>query len=239
MQKFDVIAGPCAVESEAQIERLAKAVASTGVKMLRGGAYKPRTRPESFQGHGVEGLNWMRRAADRHGLDVVSEVLDVRHVEAARRAVDVAQIGARNMYNVPLLRKVALHFDRVLLKRHFGATLREWVGALGYLRQTNPAIDVILCERGIRCGASDETRFTLDIAGALRVKQMTGCSVYVDPSHATGRAELVYPLSAAAKAAGLDGTMIECHDQPEQALCDGEQACSFSVLQAVADLREV
>lgn len=230
---FRVIAGPCAVESEEQIDRLAAKVASTGVRWLRAGAWKPRTSATSFQGLGRLGCEYAARAARRHDLKLVTEVLDVRDAEWAAQHIDVAQIGARNMHNVPLLREVARSFDAILLKRSNSATLDEWSGAVGYVLEQNPNVRLIVCERGLR-GFDPSLRNQLDLAGALLMKlRHPDLEVFVDPSHATGRAELVRPLVRAVKAAGLDGALIEVHDAPTDALCDGEQAIDLETLTAI------
>lgn len=220
--RFPVIAGPCAVESRAQIDRAARLVAERGAGVLRGGAFKPRTSPYSFQGLGLEGLELMRRASDAHDIPLVTEVLSPEDVERMAPTVDAFQVGARNMQNFPLLRTLATTARPVLLKRSFGATLREWLLAAEYLLAGGND-RVILCERGVR-GFGEQTRFTLDLAGAAWAREETHLPVVVDPSHATGTPSLIPQMARAALAAGLDGVMVEVHPDPEQARSDADQA---------------
>ena len=222
---FVVIAGPCAVESRDQIMRTAEAVKEAGADMLRGGAFKPRTSPYSFQGLGEEGLRILREAGDAFDMPVVTEVLDPRHVSLVSRYADVLQIGARNMQNFPLLREVGRSGKPVLLKRGMSSTIEEWLSALDYiLLEGND--NVILCERGIRT-FSDSSRFTLDIAAVPVLRELTALPIVVDPSHAAGRRELVPPLAKAAKAVGADGIIVEVHPYPDKALSDGRQSLSL------------
>ena len=213
-----LIAGPCAVESEEQIERVAACVAQLGLKFLRGGAFKPRTSPDAFQGLGHEGLRLLRQAADRHGLAVVSEVTDPREIEAMADRVDLFQVGARNMANYELLKELGALRKPVLLKRSFAATIDEFLCAAEYLAKFGSA-DIALCERGIRT-FERQTRFTLDIAAVPILKTKTALPVIVDVSHAAGRPDLIEPLARAALAAGADGLMVEVHPCPETALSD-------------------
>jgi 3-deoxy-7-phosphoheptulonate synthase len=222
---FVVIAGPCAVESRDQMMKTAEAVKKAGADMLRGGAFKPRTSPHSFQGLGEEGLKILREAGDAFDMPVVTEVLDPRHVPLVSRYADVLQIGTRNMQNFPLLREVGRSGMPVLLKRGMSNTIEEWLSALDYiLLEGND--NVILCERGIRT-FSDSSRFTLDIAAVPALRELTILPVIVDPSHAAGRRELVIPLARAAKAVGADGIMVEVHPDPNKALSDGRQSLSL------------
>lgn len=217
-----VMAGPCSVEDEEQIHTLAKRVAQHGAKVLRGGAFKPRTSPYNFQGLGEQGLRWLRAAGDAHGLLVVTEVLDPRHVDLGAAYADILQIGARNMQNFALLKEVGLSRKPVLLKRGFAATLEEFLMAAEYiLAAGNPY--VILCERGIRT-FSDHLRFTLDIGIIPVLKEVSHLPVIVDPSHAAGARDKVIPLALAGIAAGADGLIVEVHHNPEQALSDGAQS---------------
>ncbi len=217
-----VMAGPCAVESAEQINTIAAAVARAGARVLRGGAFKPRTSPYSFQGLGVEGLKLLREAADAHGMLVVTEAMDASQVEVVARYADIIQIGARNMQNFVLLREMGKAEKPVLLKRGFSATIKEFLMAAEYIMSEGNE-RVILCERGIRT-FSDFTRFTLDLAAVPVLKRETHLPVIVDPSHATGRRDMVIPLARAAVAAGADGVMVEVHHRPEEALSDGPQA---------------
>lgn len=219
---FVVVAGPCAVESAAMITQTAEAVALAGARVLRGGAFKPRTSPDTFRGRGLDGVQMLHDAARAAGLPCVTEVLAPDVVDAMYPLVDAFQVGARNMQNFALLEALGRTDKPVLLKRHFGATLTEWLLAAEYIaRQGNERI--ILCERGVRTFGS-ETRFTLDLAGAMWVRERTHLPVIVDPSHAIGKPSLLGGASAAALAAGLDGVMLEVHPAPCQALCDADQA---------------
>jgi len=221
-----VMAGPCSVEGEEQMEASAAAVAASGAQILRGGAFKPRSSPYSFQGLGEEGLRMMRGAADRHGLKVVTEVMTESQVELVGQYTDVFQLGARNMQNFSLLKEVGRAGLPVFLKRGMSATIEEWLMSAEYiLAEGNP--DVILCERGIRT-FEDATRNTLDLSAIPVLKERTHLPVIVDPSHATGVARLVPPMSFAAVAAGADGLMIEVHPTPETALSDGPQSLTFA-----------
>ncbi|MBI5412790.1 3-deoxy-7-phosphoheptulonate synthase [Candidatus Peregrinibacteria bacterium] len=217
-----VMAGPCSVESDAQIEEAAKAVKKAGSTILRGGAFKPRTTPYSFQGLGRKGIQMLEIAAKKHGLVSISEVMDVRDVEFVARHIDILQIGARNMQNFDLLKEVGKTKKPVMLKRGLSATIKEFLLAAEYiLAQGNQ--DVILCERGIRT-FEDETRNTLCIATVPIVKELSHLPIIVDPSHGTGKINLIAPMSRAAIAAGADGIMVEVHTNPDTALCDADQA---------------
>jgi len=218
---FVVMAGPCAVEDAAQIEQAAAAVAGAGCPVLRGGAFKPRTSPYSFQGLGGPGVRLLREAAARNGLAVITEVLEPADLPALE-GVAILQVGARNMQNFALLKSLAALRHPVLLKRGLAATFDEWLLAAEYLLAGGND-QVILCERGIRTFET-ATRNTLDLSAVVMAKQRTHLPVFVDPSHATGQRELVIPLSLAAAAAGADGLLVEVHPQPERALCDGAQA---------------
>jgi 3-deoxy-7-phosphoheptulonate synthase len=216
-----IIAGPCAVESRELIE-VAEAVKEAGAHILRGGAFKPRTSPYSFQGLGEEGLMLLAEARSVTGLPVVSEVLAPEEVSKVAEYVDILQIGSRNMQNFPLLKAVGRAKKPVILKRGFAATLEEWLLAAEYI-MCQGTKDVILCERGIRTYQS-HSRNTLDVAAIPTLKRLTHLPVIADPSHATGREELVEPVARASVAAGADGLMIEVHKEPSKALCDGQQA---------------
>lgn len=217
-----VIAGPCAVEDAGTFLAVAEAVKAAGAAMLRGGAFKPRTSPYAFQGLGPEGLRILEEARRRTGLPFVTEVLSVDHLELVAGSADMLQIGARNAQNFPLLRVVGQVGKPVLLKRGMSQTVEEWLQAADYvLSEGNPG--VVLCERGIRTFET-LTRNTLDLSAVPLVRELSHLPVVVDPSHATGRANLVPPLAAAAVAAGADGLMIEVHACPDRALCDGSQS---------------
>lgn len=217
-----VMAGPCSVEGVGQIEASAAAVAASGAQILRGGAFKPRSSPYSFQGLGEEGLRIMREAADAHGLKVVTEVMAESQVEAVERYAHVFQIGARNMQNFPLLKEVGRAGRPVLLKRGLSATIEEWLMSAEYvLAEGNP--DVILCERGIRTFET-ATRNTLDLSAVPVVKQLSHLPIIVDPSHGVGIRDKVAPMAMAAVACGADGLMIETHPNPPEALSDGPQS---------------
>ncbi|MEA2473804.1 MAG: 3-deoxy-7-phosphoheptulonate synthase [Thermoleophilaceae bacterium] len=219
---FMTIAGPCTVESREQMLTAARVVRDAGAQLLRGGAYKPRTSPYSFQGLGDEGLRLLQEAKEETGLPIVTELMDVRDLEPVLEVADVLQLGARNMQNYTLLTEVGRSGRPVLLKRGLSATLDELLMSAEYiLKEGNE--DVILCERGIR---TFETayRFTLDLMAVPVLKEMTHLPVVVDPSHAAGKRSLVPALSYAAAAAGADGIIVEIHPEPEEAICDGPQA---------------
>lgn len=221
-EDFVLIAGPCSVESEKQMITTAQKVKEAGAHMLRGGAFKPRTSPYSFQGLGLEGLKILQKAKQETGLPVVTEVLDTRDVELVSEYADVLQVGARNMQNSPLLKEVGKAHRPVLLKRSMNCTLHEWLCSAEYiLNEGNP--NVILCERGIRTFET-YTRFTLDLSSVPAVKALSHLPVIVDPSHGTGDVELVGPMSLAAVAAGADGLIIEVHVDPPSAVSDKKQA---------------
>ncbi len=219
---FVVAAGPCSVEGMPMLAEVATAVAASGARLLRGGAFKPRTSPYAFQGLGTEALEMLAEVRATTGLPVVTEVLDVRHVELVARHADVLQVGARNMYNVPLLNAVGDSGLPVLLKRSFAATVHELVSAAEYIAVRGNT-QVILCERGIRT-FEPSTRNTLDVAAIPVLKKETHLPVFVDPSHAAGRAEFVAPIAYAAMAAGADGLIVEVHPSPATAKSDGDQS---------------
>ena len=217
-----VMAGPCAVESRAQVFAVAQIVAKHGARVLRGGGFKVRTAPSTFQGLGKEGWALLREAANAFGLLTVSEIVSEELIEPARPYVDLAQIGSRNMQNVPLLRALGRAGMPVMLKRGFGCTIDEWLHAAEYVLQEGNE-SVVLCERGIRTFET-ATRFTLDVAAVPIAKARTGRPVVVDPSHPAGAREWVEPLALAGIAAGADGLLIETHPNPTAALSDGPQA---------------
>ncbi|MCY3003765.1 MAG: 3-deoxy-7-phosphoheptulonate synthase [Planctomycetota bacterium] len=231
-----VIGGPCAVEDTGRLLEIARGVRDLGATVLRGGAYKPRTSPYSFQGTREQGLEALARARLETGLCVVTEVLDPRDVAAVAEVADLLQIGSRNMANSPLLQEVGRQRKPVLLKRGFSATLREFCLAAEYvLAEGNP--NVILCERGIR-GFDPSTRNVLDVGAVAALKRLTHLPVIVDPSHAAGRADLVRALARAGIAAGADGVMVDVHTAPAEAHCDGHQAISLEEFaRIVSDVR--
>jgi 3-deoxy-7-phosphoheptulonate synthase len=220
-----VIAGPCSVEDEAMLRQTARRVKAAGARLLRGGAFKPRTSPYSFRGLGPEALEILAATRAETGLPVVTEVMDTRQVELVAEHADVLQVGARNMQNFALLDELGRIRRPVLLKRGLSATVRELLMAAEYI-MSHGNRDVILCERGIRTFET-ATRNTLDVAAIAVLRQETHLPVIVDPSHAAGRADLVPPLAYAAVAAGADGLMVEVHPDPEQALSDGDQSLDF------------
>jgi 3-deoxy-7-phosphoheptulonate synthase len=217
-----VMAGPCSVESLEQVGAVSRAVRASGARVLRGGAFKPRTSPYTFQGRGEEALRWMREAADACGLAVISEVMDPRTLEMMLRYVDCLQVGARNMQNFDLLKELGRVRRPVLLKRGMAATIEEWLLSAEYILAGGNQ-DVILCERGIRT-FENATRNTLDISAIPVVKKLSHLPILVDPSHGTGRRDKVIPMARAAVAAGADGLLIEVHPDPEKALSDGAQS---------------
>lgn len=222
-----IIAGPCSVESREQTLTTACRVAELGANMLRGGAYKPRSSPYSFQGLGDEGLDILREARDRSGLPIVTEALGVETFDRVEQVADVVQIGARNMQNSPLLRRAGQSPKPIFLKRMMSATLEEFLLAAEYVMAEGNR-QIILCERGIRT-FSDFSRFTLDINIVPELKRLSHLPVFVDPSHAAGRREVVIPLARAAVAAGADGLIVEVHPDPHSALSDGPQSLTFAM----------
>lgn len=221
-KKIAMMAGPCAVESEAQMESATKAVKEAGAQILRGGAYKPRTSPYSFEGLGSDGLELLSSTAKRHGMKVITEVVDVRDIEIVSQHADILQIGTRNMSNFNLLKEVGKTDKPVLLKRGMSATIKELLLAADHI-MTNGNSQVMLCERGIRTFET-ETRNTLALATVPLVKELSHLPIIVDPSHSTGKPSLVGPVTKAAIAAGADGILIDVHPNPAEALCDGDQA---------------
>ena len=237
---FAMIAGPCSVESEEQIVTVARAVKAAGATMLRGGAFKPRTSPYDFQGLKAEGIELLKIARAETGLPIVTEIMSVEHLPLFED-VDVIQVGARNMQNFDLLRKLGQLRKPILLKRGLANTLKEFLMSAEYIMAGGNE-QVILCERGIRT-FDDYTRNTLDLAAVPMLRELTHLPIIVDPSHATGRANLVQPMALAAAACGADGLIIEVHNDPMHALCDGAQSLrpeQYAVLaQKVQAVREV
>jgi len=226
-----IIAGPCSIESEEQIQKAAYIVQELGGHILRGGAFKPRTSPYSFQGLGEEGLKLLKEAGDAYDLPIVSEVMDTRDVEMVFKYVDILQIGSRNMQNFSLLKEVGKTNKPILLKRGMTATIEDWLMAAEYVAYEGNS-NIILCERGVRTFET-YTRNTLDIAAVPIIKSLSNLPIIVDPSHGTGRKELILPMSKASLAAGADGIMIEIHPNPCEALSDGDQSLDFDEFNAL------
>lgn len=220
--QIHIMAGPCAIEGRAQAMEVAEIVSKGGAKILRGGAFKPRTSPYDFQGLKEDGLSYMKEAAEKFGLAIISEVVDTRDVDLVAEYVDIIQIGARNMQNFALLTEVAKINKPVLLKRGLSSTIEEWIMASEYLLHGGNE-QVMFCERGIRTFET-ATRNTLDLSAVPILKSLTHLPVIVDPSHGTGKWKLVSPMSKAAIAAGADGLIVEVHPDPERALSDGPQS---------------
>jgi 3-deoxy-7-phosphoheptulonate synthase len=229
-----VIAGPCAVESPEQTLEAARMAKSAGASMLRGGAFKPRTSPYSYQGLGEEGLRILAEVRAETGLAVVTEVIDPGSVDMVAGYADMLQVGARNMQNFALLQAVGSAGKPVLLKRGFSATIEEWLSAAEYIAQRGN-LNIVLCERGIRTFET-ATRNTLDISAVPVAQRLSHLPVIVDPSHSGGRRDLVVPLTRAAIAVGADGLLIDVHPEPKTALCDGDQALPESDIKEIADI---
>lgn len=228
---FSVIAGPCAVESEEQIYQVAKSLSEAGIQFIRGGAYKPRTSPYSFQGMETEGLKLLRKAADAYDLKVVTEVVDRSVLDDVGMYADVLQIGARNMQNFFLLKELGRIDKPIFLKRGMSARILEWLGAAEYIiSHGNPRI--ILCERGIRT-FDTSLRNTLDIAAIPLIKDLSHLPIFSDPSHGTGKRNYIKPMALASVAAGADGIMIEAHPSPDEALSDGDQSITLNDLKGL------
>lgn len=222
---FSIIAGPCAVESKEQIDLTAKVLSDLGIKILRGGAFKPRTSPYSFQGLGFEGLKYLKEAADKYNMKVISEVMDPRDIDKAIRYIDILQIGSRNMQNYSLLREIGKTDKPVLLKRGMTATVKEWLMAAEYIALEGND-DIILCERGIRT-FENYTRNTLDLTVVPIIKSLSNLPIIVDPSHGTGRRDLIIPMTRASVAVSAHGVIVETHPSPSEALSDGFQSLDF------------
>ena len=237
---FSVIAGPCSVESEEQICAVAEDVKRSGAAMLRGGAFKPRTSPYSFQGMGAPGLDLLVEARAKTGLPIVTEIMDPRMADLFEREVDVVQVGARNMQNFELLKEVGKMSKPILLKRGLSNTYEEWIMSAEYIMAEGNE-NVILCERGVRTFESF-TRNTLDISAVPAIRQMSHLPIVIDPSHAAGMYWMVEPLALAATAIGCDGLIIEVHNDPPHAKCDGQQSLTpakfDALMQKVTSLRQ-
>jgi len=237
-EELAIIAGPCAVESRTQAFTVAEAVRRSGAKFFRGGAFKPRTSPYAFQGLGEEGLKILEEIRETYGLKIVTEALDEAGVDLVERYADVIQIGARSMQNFTLLRRAGKSRLPVLLKRGLSATLDEWLLAAEYI-MSEGNYQIVLCERGIRTFAQ-HTRNTLDLSAVPAVRRISHLPVIVDPSHGTGKNYMVTPLARAGVAVGGDGLIIEVHDQPDHALCDGAQALTIGQYeQLVTEVRAI
>ena len=236
---FAVMAGPCSVESREQVIEVAKAVKAAGATMLRGGAFKPRTSPYDFQGLKAEGIEFLVEAKRETGLPIVTEIMSAEHLPMFED-VDVIQVGARNMQNFELLKELGRTQKPILLKRGLSATIKEWLMSAEYIMAGGNE-NIILCERGIRSYDAQYTRNVLDLSAIPVLHELTHLPVIVDPSHATGAARLVAPMSMAAAACGADGLMIEVHNDPKRALCDGPQSLTpaefASVMESVRKVR--
>jgi len=228
---FTVIAGPCSIESYEQMDSIGKLLSAEGVKVLRGGAFKPRTSPYKFQGLREDGLKIMKEIGIKYGLKTVTEVMDPRDVELIGNSVDMLQIGSRNMQNFALLTEVGKFGKPVMLKRGMTATIEEWLMAAEYIAKEGNS-QIVLCERGIRT-FENYTRNTLDLTIVAIIKKLSKLPIIVDPSHGTGRRDLVIPMSKAAHVVNADGLMVEIHPKPEEALSDGDQSLRFGELQTL------
>ncbi len=235
---FTVIAGPCSVENETLIINMAEHLMNRGVKFLRAGAFKPRTSPYAFQGMGLEGLKILKKARDKTGIGIVTELMDTEYADAVEEASDIIQIGTRNMQNFSLLKRVGKTRKPVLLKRGMSATLEEWLMAAEYI-MAGGNYQVILCERGVRT-FSDHSRNTLDLSVIPPAKALSHLPVFVDPSHGTGKRAYVPAMSLAALASGADGIIVEAHPEPDKALSDGAQSLDYAGLDKVlAQLKQI
>ncbi len=230
---FAVMAGPCSVESREQLLEAAKAVKAAGAQILRGGAFKPRTSPYDFQGLGIEGLKMMRSVGDETGLKIVTEIVNINDLDTICQYADMLQVGARNMQNFQLLKEIGHTQKPVLLKNGLCATVSEWLNAAEYIA-SGGNYNIVLCERGIRT-TETFTRNTLDLSAVAAVKELSHLPIIADPSHGTGRWQMVQPMARAAVAVGADGLMIEVHPHPEVALSDGDQSLTPKNFQIVMD----
>lgn len=231
--EFVVMAGPCSVESRKQMLVTAKAVKAAGARILRGGAFKPRTSPYDFQGLGVKGLELLAEASEATGLPIITEVMDTEEIELVARFADILQVGARNMQNFSLLKKLGKVRRPILLKRGMSSTIKEFLLAAEHIAAHGNG-DIILCERGIRTFET-ATRNTQDLSAVPVLNELTCLPVIVDPSHATGKRSLVTPMAKAASAVGADGLLVEVHHCPEQALCDGPQSLDLPMFAQMMD----
>ena len=231
MKKTIIIAGSCAVESEEQIIRIAKQLKELGVDYLRGGSFKPRTNPNSFQGLGDKGIEYLIKAKKETGLPIVTELMTIEQVKKYAKYIDIIQIGSRNMYNYELLKYLRKYNNKIMLKRGLSATYNEWLSAAKYINNDK---NIILCERGIR-SFDNTTRNVLDIQAVPYIKKNTKYKIFVDPSHAAGNRYMIEPMALASVAAGADGLMIEVHDKPNESLCDKEQAIDIEKLKNIIE----
>ncbi len=230
---FTLVAGPCSVENERMIMQSAEFLVQHGVRLMRGGAYKPRTSPYAFQGLGPEGLKLLAKARQQTGIGIVTEVMDAAEAPRIEEVADILQIGTRNMQNYPLLRRLSKSAKPILLKRGMAATLEEWLMAAEYLASGGNR-QIILCERGVRTFA-DQTRNTLDLSAIPVIKRLSHLPIFIDPSHGTGKAEYVPAMCRAALAAGADGLLIEVHPDPGHALSDGQQSLDFAAFEQLCE----
>ena len=228
-----IIAGPCSVESEEQVINIAKSVKSSGASILRGGAFKPRTSPYAFQGLALDGLKILKLVKEEVGIPIVSEIVSIRHLEEFDNTVDMIQIGARNMQNFELLKEVGKLKKPILLKRGLANTMEEWLMSAEYILDKGNS-DVVLCERGIRT-FENYTRNTFDVSAISMIKRVSHLPVIGDPSHASGKSWMALPLTLAALSAGADGMIIEVHNDPEHALCDGAQSIKPEVFSDIME----
>lgn len=237
-QPFLLIAGPCSIESKEQMYQVTKILTEENISFLRGGIYKMRTHPHSFQGLGEQAINLIKNLKKIHTLHFISEITDPRQIEILSPIVDIFQVGTRNMYNYELLKELGKQKKPILLKRAFSARIKEWLLAAEYAIQAGNE-QIILCERGIRTFETS-TRNTLDLTGALVAKEESSLPVIVDPSHGTGKSSLVTPMALAAAAAGLDGLLVEIHPDPAKAMSDGYQSLNFiQFKQMLKQLRKI
>lgn len=223
---FTIIAGPCAIENDKQMDDIGNFLSHLKIKILRGGIFKPRTSPDSFQGLGIDGFKILKDIKLKYKLKIISEIMDPRDIEEAYDYIDIIQIGSRNMQNFSLLKEVGKTDKPVMLKRGMSATINEWIMAAEYIKVEGNE-KIILCERGIRT-FEDYTRNTLDLMSIPILKEKTDYPIFVDPSHGTGRRELILPASRAAKALEADGIIVEIHPNPDNALSDGFQSLDFN-----------
>src|SRR5712691_5711827 len=230
---FTIIAGPCSVENESMITRTAEYLMSHGIRLMRAGAFKPRTSPYAFQGLGLKGLEILAKVRERTGIGIVTELMDTDNADAVEEVADIIQIGTRNMQNYSLLRRVSRARKPVLLKRGMAATLEEWLMAAEYV-MAGGNYNVVLCERGVRT-FSDHSRNTLDLSVIPPAKQLSHLPILVDPSHGTGKRDYVPPMALAALAAGADGLLIEIHPEPDHAMSDGAQTLDFAGLEKLLE----